>query len=85
MNTKQLDKVLKNHARHCAMHQFSLQDDRYCSCGRDEALDELTLLKEAADFVVKAVHWMNNLGNLETNSAAYYEMDELAKKIQGFK
>lgn len=33
MKLKGLDKVLKNHASHCKMHTFSLQQERRCTCG----------------------------------------------------
>lgn len=51
-----LRKMLIGHKSGCAMHRFSDQDARHCSCGRDEAEKELEQilgwLREISDFDV---------------------------------
>lgn len=47
-----ISKVLKNHLAHCKMHEFSLQEDRHCTCGVKEARLELSGL-----IIVWDKHW----------------------------
>ena len=42
-NESPLDLMLKHHKPYCAYFIFS--GDRHCSCGRDDALKELELLR----------------------------------------
>ena len=47
-------KVLRKHIDHCKMHEFSLQENRHCTCGVEGArreLDNLVLLVNIADDV----------------------------------
>lgn len=44
MRTKSLEKVLKNHLSHCKVHEFSLREQRHCTCGVEKAREELDML-----------------------------------------
>ena len=43
LSTPALDKLLVHHLKTCAFWIFS--GDRHCSCGRDEAIEELQAVK----------------------------------------
>jgi hypothetical protein len=46
LQTPALDRILRHHARHCTHWIFS--SDRHCSCGRDDAILELDMMREAS-------------------------------------
>lgn len=51
MKTKNLDRVLKNHFPYCKMHEFSLLEDRHCSCGVEGAREELETIGKTLESV----------------------------------
>lgn len=55
MNTPNLEKVLKKHFQHCKMHEYSLMQDRHCTCGVEGARAELDAVKEKAKELKEAV------------------------------
>lgn len=83
MNTKYLDKVLKNHLPYCKMHEFSLQTNRHCSCGVEKARNELFILKRSFGLIEKIDEWLESHDSLSSNSFAHMDIDallEMAKK-----
>lgn len=65
LKTPALNRVLAHHASHCTYFVFS--GDRHCSCGRDQAITELTqLLQIAAGTISKAFITKGHYGNVQS-------------------
>lgn len=47
-----IERRLRYHPQSCAMHTYSLQEKRHCSCGRDAALLELRLLRWLVRYLI---------------------------------
>jgi hypothetical protein len=82
MNTPNLDKRLKHHDRMCKMHDFSLREERYCSCGKDSAIVELSVLLAAMEWLVKADEWFSRNDALDTHSLAVGELKEIIERAK---
>lgn len=82
MKTKGLDKLLKSHKDHCKMLEFSLQGKRYCSCGRDAALQEIEVYREAEQFLRKLDEYLEEHDSVSSNSFAHAELDKLLEKMK---
>ena len=78
MKTKNLEKVLKNHAPTCTIHLFSA-DERRCSCGRDAALVELYDLRAGYNWALRAYRWFQNQTMIVVSSTAVSELEEIMK------
>ena len=50
-----LKKFLRGHLAHCKMWEFSLQEERHCTCGRDRADMELKS-------IIRLLGFMEELG-----------------------
>ena len=44
-----IDRVLRNHFPYCKLHEYSLQEDRHCSCGIEGARKEWGAVLEVLD------------------------------------
>lgn len=85
MNTKSLDKVLKNHAPHCTIHIFSDGENRHCSCGRDQALVEKDVLTSALKWLFHAHQYFEDHDTIAANSEAGKELEEIIERAKNAK
>jgi hypothetical protein len=79
MKTNPVDKMLKNHLPLCKMHEWSLMEKRFCSCGRDEALRTWDGVKV---FLKRLDDYLENHDSVASNSLAHADLDELMERLK---
>ena len=80
MKTTNLDRRLKQHDRLCKMHQYSLQDEMYCSCGRDAAIAELKVLADGMEWLYRAHQYYERNDQISANSEAGAELRDIIER-----
>lgn len=73
-----IEKRLKDHDGFCRIHNYSLLNERFCTCGRDEAEG---IYNEILAFLKKLDTWLEDNDSLASNSFAHSELDVLIEKL----
>lgn len=74
-----IEKMLKDHKPFCKMNEYSLLEERSCTCGRDAARD---LYEEIKAFLKRVDDWLENNNEIFSNSVAHSELDILLEKMK---
>lgn len=74
-----LEKMLKSHLPHCKMGEYSLMEDRHCTCGLEDARDIYDNIKV---FLTRMDIWLEENPSLGSNSFAHVELDRLLERLK---
>lgn len=73
-----IKKMLRVHKEYCKMNEYSLMDERNCTCGRDAAQ---ILYSDIEDFLLMLDAWLEENDSVASNSVAHNNLDHLIARL----
>lgn len=73
-----IKKMLRVHKEYCKVNEYSLMDERHCTCGRDAALQ---LYEDIEGFLLKLDEWLEENDSVSYNSRSHVDLDDLIARL----
>lgn len=73
-----IKKMLRTHKEYCKINEYSLLEDRSCTCGRDAALQ---LYEDIEALLLKVDEWLEDQDSYSSKSSAHVELDSIIARL----